>query len=227
LIDRPRHIVLDGLWRNNPGFCQLLGLCPLLAVTTTLANGLALGLATLGVLTISNLAVSLLRRGIHPAVRLPVFVLIIASLVTAVDLLMNAYFHSVHRTLGLFVPLIVTNCAIIGRAEAFASRQPVRLAVLDGLANGAGFALVLAVLGALREIIGQGTVFSGLGALLGSDADGFVLDLPFSGLLLALLPPGAFLCFGLLLASINWINSRYPRLVGGSSDAITAQTPAS
>ncbi|NIP71286.1 MAG: RnfABCDGE type electron transport complex subunit E, partial [Planctomycetales bacterium] len=183
--DRSRQIVLDGLWRNNPGFCQLLGLCPLLAVTTTLANGLALGLATLGVVTISNLAVSLLRRGIHPAVRLPVFVLIIASLVTAVDLLMNAYFHSVHRTLGLFVPLIVTNCAIIGRAEAFASRQPVRLAVLDGLANGAGFALVLVVLGALREIIGQGTVFSGLGALLGSDADAFLLELPFSGLLLA------------------------------------------
>ena len=226
MTNRPRDIVLDGLWRNNPGFCQLLGLCPLLAVTTTLANGLALGLATLGVVTLSNLAVSLLRRGIHPAVRLPVFVLIIAALVTAVDLLMNAYFHSMHRTLGLFVPLIVTNCAIIGRAEAFASRQPVPLAVLDGLAHGAGFALILVVLGALREIIGQGTLFSGLGALTGSDADAFLLDLPFSGLLLALLPPGAFLCFGVLLASINWINRRYARTVVASVEAVTQATPA-
>ena len=226
MIERSKQIVLDGLWRNNPGFCQLLGLCPLLAVTTTLANGLVLGLATLGVVTTSNLLVSLLRRGIHPALRLSVFVLIIAALVTAVDLLMNAYLHSMHRTLGLFVPLIVTNCAIIGRAEAFASRQPVSLAVLDGLANGTGFALVLVLLGSLREIIGQGTLFSGLGALLGNDPDALLLDLPFSGLLLALLPPGAFLCFGFLLASINWINRRRAETVPASADGFAQKAPA-
>ena len=208
MSDRPSDIFLDGLWRNNPAFFQLLGLCPLLAVTTTFSNGLALGVATLCVVTASNVLVSLLRHAIHPAVRLPVFVLIIAALVTAIDLLMNAYFHSMHRILGLFVPLIVTNCAIIGRAEAFASRRPVPAATIDGVATGAGFCGVLAFLGGMRELIGQGTLLSGLGLLFGVDAERFTLELPFSGLLVALLPPGAFLCFGLLLAGINWINQR-------------------
>lgn len=203
-----KQIMADGLWRNNPGLCQLLGLCPLLAVTTTFANGLALGIATLCVLTASNVLVAVIRNGIHPAVRLPIFVLIIASLVTTVDLVMHAFFYDMHRNLGLFVPLIVTNCAILGRAVSFASRHPIHLSALDGLATGTGFGLVLVALGGLREIIGQGTLFSGIDDMLGSRGDSWTLDLPFDGLLIALLPPGAFLCFGFLLAAVNWINSR-------------------
>lgn len=223
-MHKPGQIIFDGLWRNNPGLCQLLGLCPLLAVTTTFANGLALGIATLMVITTSNLLVSALRHGIHPAVRLPVFVLIIASLVTAVDLLMHAYFYDIHRNLGLFVPLIVTNCAIIGRAEAFASRQPIPLAALDGLATGAGFALVLIALGSMREIIGQGTLFRGLAGLGGAASDDLMLQLPFNGLLLAVLPPGAFICFALLLAGVNWINGRRrARATAAAGDSIAAQ----
>ncbi|MBT8061126.1 MAG: electron transport complex subunit E [Gammaproteobacteria bacterium] len=216
-----KQIMADGLWRNNPGLCQLLGLCPLLAVTTTFANGLALGIATLCVLTASNALVAAIRNGIHPAVRLPVFVLIIASLVTTVDLLMHAFFYDMHRSLGLFVPLIVTNCAILGRAESFASRHPIHLSVLDGLATGTGFGLVLVTLGGFREVIGQGTLFSDIDGMLGTGGKSLTLDLPFDGLLLALLPPGAFLCFGFLLAAVNLINSRR-----GSTAPVTSPAPA-
>jgi electron transport complex protein RnfE len=170
---------------------------------------LALGIATLCVVTASNVLISALRRGLHPAIRLPVFVLVIAALVTAIDLLMNAHFHTLHRTLGLFVPLIVTNCTIIGRAEAFASRQPVHLAALDGIATGAGFGFVLVILGGMREIVGHGTLFRDLSMLFGPGAERLVLELPFDGVLIALLPPGAFLCFALLLAGVNWINARH------------------
>ncbi len=226
MTGQAKQIVVNGLWRNNPGLCQLLGLCPLLAVTTTFANGLALSLATLLVVTASNVLISALRHGIHPAVRLPVFVLIIAALVTAIDLLMNAYFHAMHRTLGLFVPLIVTNCTIIGRAEAFASRQPVHLSALDGIATGSGFSLALITLGSLREIIGQGTLFSGLGLLAGAPDESFTVSLPFDGLLLALLPPGAFFCFGLLLAGFNWLNIRYDARSAPQQEVPAAARPA-
>ena len=195
----------NGLWDNNPGLVQLLGLCPLLAVTGTAVNGLGLGLATLFVLTLSNLAVSA-TRGLVPAeVRIPVFVLLIATLVTVVDLLMQAWLAGLSATLGIFIPLIVTNCAILGRAEAFASKRPVRDAVVDGIAQGAGFALVLVVLGAGRELIGRGTLMTDAHLLFGDWARALeVRILPFDhGLLLAILPPGAFIGLGLMIALRN------------------------
>jgi Na+-translocating ferredoxin:NAD+ oxidoreductase subunit E len=150
------EVVRTGLWNNNAGLVQLLGLCPLLAVSTSFVNGLGLGIATTLVLLASNVTVSMIRDFVRPEIRIPVFVLVIASFVTAVELAMNAWFHDLFRVLGIFIPLIVTNCAIIGRAEAFASRQPPALAALDGLAMGLGFTGVLVTLGALRELIGQG-----------------------------------------------------------------------
>jgi len=195
----------QGLWDNNPALVQLLGLCPLLAVSNTAINGLGLGLATLFVLTLSNLAVSASRSLIAPEVRIPIFVLIIAALVTIVDLTVQAWFPRLSRTLGIFIPLIVTNCTILGRAEGFASRRPVRDALSDGLAQGSGFAAVLVLLGACRELIGQGTLLADAHFLLGDWAR--VLEvkvLPEStGLLLAVLPPGAFIALGLLIAARN------------------------
>ncbi len=192
----------QGLWDNNPGLVQLLGLCPLLAVTSTLINGLGLGIATLLVLTLSNLVVSATRRLIANELRIPVFVLIIASLVTVVDLLLQAWLPQLSRTLGIFIPLIVTNCIILGRAEAYASRQPVGAAVVDGLAQGIGFGLVLVLLGSARELLGQGTLMSDAHLLLGEWAQ--VLELRLlpqqTGLLLAILPPGAFIGLGLMIA---------------------------
>ncbi|MFW5815693.1 MAG: electron transport complex subunit RsxE [Wenzhouxiangella sp.] len=192
----------QGLWTNNPGLVQLLGLCPLLAVTNTAINGLGLAAATLFVLACSNLAVSLLRASLQPEIRIPAFVLVIATLVTVVDLVLQAWLHELSRTLGIFVPLIVTNCTILARAEAFASRQAPLAAVHDGLAQGIGFGLVLIALGAGRELIGQGTLFAGAQVLLGEWAGGLSLELMPEGfgLLLALLPPGAFIGLGLLVA---------------------------
>jgi len=192
----------QGLWDNNPGLVQLLGLCPLLAVTSTLINSLGLGIATLLVLILSSLLVSATRRLIAQELRIPVFVLIIASLVTVVDLLMQAWLPQLTRTLGIFIPLIVTNCMILGRAEAFASRNPVRLAVVDGLAQGLGFAAVLVLLGAARELLGHGTLMADSHLLLGEWAR--VLEFRLlpeqAGLLLAILPPGAFIGLGLMIA---------------------------
>jgi electron transport complex protein RnfE len=204
-------VVAAGLWSNNPGLVQLLGLCPLLAVSGSAVNGLGLGLATTLVLASSNLTVSLIRGALRPEIRIPIFVLVIASLVTAVELAMNAWFHELYRVLGIFIPLIVTNCAIIGRAEAFASRQPPVLAVLDGLAMGAGFTAVLVVLGAGRELIGQGTLLSGAHMMFGEAARGVELVLADGGFLLALLPPGAFFGLGLLVAAKNVIDARVTR----------------
>jgi electron transport complex protein RnfE len=195
-----RALLADGMWRNNLALVQLLGLCPLLAVTTTLVNGVALGLATTAVLTATNTVISLLRRALVPAVRIPMFVLIIASLVTCIDLLTNALLDDLHRVLGLFIPLIVTNCAVLAQAETVASRRPVGAALLSGFATGCGFLAVLAALGALREIFGQGTLFAGLPMLAGDSAAGLTIDLPFDGMLVALLPPGAFFGMALLLA---------------------------
>lgn len=209
--DSAREIWRQGLWDNNPGLVQLLGLCPLLAVTGTAINGLGLGLATLFVLVLSNLAVSLTRGLVQPEIRIPVFVLIIATLVTVVDLVMQAWFSGLSRTLGIFIPLIVTNCTILGRAEAFASRRSVGEALIDGLAQGAGFAAVLIVLGAGREIVGHGTLMADAHLLLGEWARSLELVvLPEQvGLLLAVLPPGAFIGLGLLIALKNRIaNSR-------------------
>ena len=202
-----REIWRQGLWDNNPGLVQLLGLCPLLAVTGTAVNGLGLGLATLFVLVLSNLAVSIARGLIQSEIRIPVFVLIIATLVTVVDLVMQAWFSGLSQTLGIFIPLIVTNCTILGRAEAFASRRSVGESLIDGLAQGTGFAAVLVVLGAGREIVGHGTLMADAHLLLGEWARSLQLVvLPEQvGLLLAVLPPGAFIGLGLLVALKNRI----------------------
>jgi electron transport complex protein RnfE len=207
-------IVGDGLWTNNQALVAMLGLCPLLATTTTATNGLGMGLATTTVLVLSNATISLIRNLVRPEVRLPVFVLVIASFVTAVELTMQAMLYELYLVLGLFIPLIVTNCAIIGRAEAFASKTSPDRAIVDGLAMGLGFTLVLMVLGGIREFLGQGTLFYQAHLLLGEGARGFGLDLGdnFQGALLAILPPGAFIALGLLIALKNVIDKRVARL---------------
>ena len=207
-----KAITLDGLWRNNQALVALLGLCPLLAVTNTLINGLGLGIATSLVLLLSNVSVSIIRNWVRTEIRLPVFVLIIASFVTAVELTMNAYFHGLYTVLGIFIPLIVTNCAIIGRAEAFASRNPVMASAVDALAMGIGFTAALVVLGALREFIGQGTLFDGAHLMFGESALNWTMHFGdnYEGILLAILPPGAFLGLGFLIAIKNVIDQRLP-----------------
>lgn len=188
---------IKGLWDENPLFRLLLGMCPALAVTTTAINGLGMGIATLFVLFFSNLTISLLRHFIPPRVRIPSFIVIIASFVTMIDLFMEGFFFELHRALGLFIPLIVVNCIILGRAEAFASRNPVLRSVIDALGMGVGFTISLVILGCVREIIGMGTIF-GL-TLFGEDY------LPF---IVMILPPGAFISLGLLLGIMNRIEAR-------------------
>ncbi len=204
------RIVRDGLWNNNTALVQLLGLCPLLAVSNTAINGLGMGLATTLTLMASNGTVSSIRHLVRPEIRLPVFVLIIASIVTAIELSMNAYFHQLYLILGIFIPLIVTNCSIVGRAEAFASKNNVPRAITDGLAIGLGFTATLVVLGALRELLGFGTLFRNASLMFGPDS-GFltmtVID-HYRGFLLATLPPGAFLGLGLLIALKNVLDRR-------------------
>jgi len=203
-------IAKDGFWDNNVALVQVLGLCPLLAVTSTATNGLGLGLATTLVLIASNVTVSLIRHVVRPEVRIPVFVLVIASFVTAVELAMNAYFYDLYKVLGIFIPLIVTNCSILGRAEAFASKNNVGRSLLDGLTMGVGFMLVLVVLGAMREIIGAGTLFSQASMMFGHAADWMTTTViaDYKGFLLASLPPGAFIGLGLLIALKNLIDQR-------------------
>jgi electron transport complex protein RnfE len=204
-----KELAIQGLWKNNPGLVQLLGLCPLLAVTATVTNALGLGLATLLVLVCSNATVSAIRHWVPKEIRIPIFVLIIASFVTCVQLLMNAYTYGIYQSLGIFLPLIVTNCAIIGRAEAYASKNPIKQASFDGLMMGIGFALVLIVLGAIREILGQGTLFDGANLLFGEWATVLrveVIQLD-SQFLLAILPPGAFIAMGFIIALKNAIDT--------------------
>ena len=197
-----RRIAKDGLWANNIVFAQALGLCPLLAVTGTATNGLGMGIATTVVMVASGLFISLLRGIITPQVRIPVFVLIIAVLVTLVDMSMNAWVHDLHKVLGLFIPLIVTNCAILGRAESFASRNPVVKSMFDGLMMGVGFTFALVLLGAARELLGSGTLFDNAAQLLGGWAKFIELTLieDYKGFLLIILPPGGFLVLGFILA---------------------------
>jgi len=203
-------IIRDGLWKNNPALVQLLGLCPLLAVSNTTINGLGLGLATMLTLVASNGLVSLLRKQIPDEARLPVFVMIIASIVTAIELSMNAWFHELYLILGIFIPLIVTNCAITGRAEAFAARNPVGPAIVDGFMMGLGFTAVLVLLGAMRELIGQGTILSEAHLMFGEGARNLsiVLFENYRGFLMVLLPPGAFIGLGLIVALKNVIDAR-------------------
>ncbi|MCK7595264.1 electron transport complex subunit RsxE [Pseudomarimonas salicorniae] len=222
----PAQIAEQGLWRNNVGLVQLLGLCPLLAVSHNAVNALALGLATLIALTATALGVSALRHLLSRPIRLPGFLLLIASIVTAIELLIHAFLPALHEVLGLFLPLIVTNCALLGRAEAFSSRQPVASAALDGLFMGLGFLAVLLALGMLRELLGQGSLFAGAGRLL---------HLPFielrigsgGGLLLASLPTGAFLSLALLVALKQWRDLRAaPRQASPSTEDPRLERPA-
>lgn len=206
----PKEIIKDGLWSNNPALVQVLGLCPLLAVTGTVVNGIGLGLATLLVLVGSNLSVSLIRNFVSDSVRLPAFVMIIASFVTCAELLMQAYTYELYEILGIFIPLIVTNCAILGRADAFASRNPVLLSVLDGFMMGAGFLAVLIVLGGMRELIGQGTLFSNMDLIFGASASTWKIQVfdDYANVLFMILPPGAFVGLGFLIALKNSIDGQ-------------------
>lgn len=208
LSDTYKKIAADGLWHNNIVFGQSLALCPLLAVTGTATNGLGMGLATLAVIIASNGLVSLTRHIIPNEVRIPVFVLLIAALVTLVDMTMNAFAHELYKVLGLFIALIVTNCAILGRAEAFASKQPVNHSLWDGLMMGLGFTLVLVVLGAAREISSAGTLFANASLLLGQSFKFLELTLipDYKGFLLMALPPGGFIMLGFLIVGKRMID---------------------
>ena len=203
------EIIENSIWKQNPGLVQLLGLCPTLAVTVTMVNGLSLGLMTAIVMAASNAAVSPVRQWVPSEIRIPVFVLIIAALVTVIDLTMHAYMQELHTILGIFIPLIVTNCIVLARVEAFAAKNPVLPSAFDGLMMGIGLALVLAVLGAVRELVGKGTLFSGVDLVFGASAQAWILTIPdYNGLLLAILPPGAFVGLGLLIALHNWQQQR-------------------
>jgi electron transport complex protein RnfE len=205
-----RKITRDGLWDNNIVFSQSIGLCPLLAVTGTAVNGLGMGLATTAVMVVCSALVSKTRLLIPPEIRIPIFVVLIAMVVTLVDMLMNAWLHEMHKVLGLFIPLIVTNCAILGRVEAYASRQPVAEAAMDGLMMGLGFTLALVVLGAAREILGAGTLFANASLLMGESfawLETVLID-KYRGFLLMALPPGGFLMLGFILAGKKVLDRR-------------------
>ncbi len=208
------QLTKDGLWYNNPGLVQLLGLCPLLAVTNNVVNGIGLGIATLVTLVISNASISFSRNWVRKEIRIPFYVLVIASNVTVIDLLMNAWLPQLHLVLGIFIPLIVTNCAIIGRAEAYASRNDMLPAIVDGIMMGIGFMLVLVALAAMREIIGSGTLFINAEVMFGEGAKNLTITVfdDYKGFLLAILPPGAFLGMGFLIAFKNvvdkWLENR-------------------
>lgn len=206
-------IIRDGFWDNNPGLVQVLGLCPLLAISNNVVNALGLGLATALALVASNVTVSLTRNWVRPEIRIPVFVLVIACIVTAIELAMNAFLHQLYLVLGIFIPLIVTNCNLIGRAEAFASKQNVVRSFLDGLAMGLGFTVVLVALGAMRELLGQGTLLAQAQLMFGETAGDLKLTVieHYRGFLLAILPPGAFIGLGLLIALKNAIDARMQR----------------
>lgn len=205
-----REISLNGLWKNNPAIVQLLGLCPLLAVTSSVVNALGLGLATTFVLMMSNLSVSLVRRFVSDAIRLAVFVMIIAAAVTCVELLMQAFAYELYEVLGIFLPLITTNCIILGRADAFAAKNPVMPSMIDGLMMGLGGLCVMVVLGALRELTGSGALFADMHLLFGELARDWKVQIftANENFLLAILPPGAFIFTGLLIALKNIINAR-------------------
>jgi len=224
-----KTITRNGLWDNNVVLSQNLALCPALAVTSTATNGLGMGLATTVVLVSTGLCIALFRRVIVPEVRIPVFVLIIATIVTLVDMGMNAWLHDLHKVLGLFIPLIVTNCAILGRAEAFASRNAPLPAVTDGLMMGLGFTLALVTLGAVREILGSGTLFANASLLLGNLFDFLELKLipDYRGFLLVILPPGGFLALGFLLAGKRILDKRLQERSRVTRAVIASQPGAS
>lgn len=208
-----KDILYNGVWKQNTGVVQLLGMCPILAVSSTVVNGVSLGLATAVVMALSGAAISPIRNYVPNEIRIPVFILIIAVLVTVVQYLMNAYMYSLYIVLGIFIPLIVTNCIVLARIEAFASKNPVGASAMDGFAMGLGLTAVLAVLGGMREIVGHGTLLSGIDLALGEATKDWVIHVipNYKGFLLAILPPGAFIGLGCLVAGKNWLNLRKAR----------------
>jgi electron transport complex protein RnfE len=210
MIDREefRTIAHNGIWKQNTSLIQILGLCPLLAVTTNMVNGVMLSLATIIVMALANVAVASLRNFIPHEIRIPVFILIVAALVTVVDLLFNANLHELYLVLGIFIPLIVTNCIVLARVEAFAAKNPPLQSTLDGVFMGVGMLWTLAVLGGLREFIGAGTLFSGIDLVFPTLQPLQLLPADYPGLLLAILPPGAFILLGCMIAWKNWVEAR-------------------
>lgn len=205
-----RDIIYNGLWKQNPGIVQLLGLCPLLAISNNIVNALSLGLATTLVMAVSSGSVAVMRNFIPHEIRIPVFVLIIAALVTVVELVMHAWMQPLYIVLGVFIPLITTNCIVLARVEAFASKRSTRHSVLDATMMGLGLTGVLVALGGLREVLGKGTLFSGVDLALGPMAKSWVIPVipDYQGLLIAILPPGAFIGLGCLIALYNWLKER-------------------
>lgn len=214
-----------GIWRDNLALVQLFGLCPLLAVTTSLVNGLALGLATLIVVVLTSTTVSLVRSALVPGIRVPLFLLLVAAIVTCVDLLTNAVLDELHEALGIFIPLIVTNCGLVAQAETVASRRPVWFSLLSALSTGLGFLAVLTLLGALRELLGSGTLFAGIETLAGVGSTWLTVDVPLRGALVAILPPGAFFGMALLLALRNRLEDR-SKATAATTTATTAADPS-
>ncbi|WP_387689070.1 electron transport complex subunit E [Photorhabdus sp. RM71S] len=223
-MSETKKLFIQGLWKNNSALVQLLGLCPLLAVSSTATNALGLGLATTLVLVCTNIAISSLRRWVPNEIRIPIYVMIIASVVSAVQMLINAYAFGLYESLGIFIPLIVTNCIVIGRAEAYAAKNPIMPSAIDGLAMGLGATFALFVLGAIREILGNGTLFDGADLLLGNWAKVLRIEIVHmdSPFLLAILPPGAFIGLGLMLAAKYLIDEKMKtRAIKEKSRAIT------
>ena len=206
--DQFKTIAGNGIWKQNTSLVQILGLCPLLAVTTNAVNGIMLSLATIIVMALSNIAVASLRNFIPHEIRIPVFILIVAALVTVVDLLFNANLHELYLVLGIFIPLIVTNCIVLARVEAFAAKNPPLQSTLDGIFMGVGMLWTLAVLGAMRELLGNGTLLGGIDMVFPSLHPIQLLPESYSGFLLALLPPGAFILLGCMIAWKNWMDAR-------------------
>src|SRR5574337_593384 len=205
---RLKEIFWNGLWKQNTGLVQLLGLCPILAVSTNVVNAVSLGLATVLVMGLVNLVIAVLRNLIPYEVRIPVFVLIIAAVVTVVDLAFNAWLHGLYLVLGIFIPLIVTNCIVLARVEAFAAKNDPLASTVDGIAMGVGLVLVLAVLGGLRELAGGGTLLAGIDLIFPGAQPLNVLGEDYPGFLIAALPPGAFITLGCLIAARNWLDTR-------------------
>ena len=203
-----RDIAWNGVWKQNTGVVQILGLCPILAVSNNIVNAVSLGLATILVMALSNLTISALRNFIPYEIRIPVFILIIAALTTVVDLAFNAYLHELYLVLGIFIPLIVTNCIVLARVEAFAAKNEPGSSTIDGIAMGIGLTLVLAVLGAMREVVGSGTLLSGIDMLFPGAQPISLFGDDYPGFLVAILPPGAFIALGCLIAGRNWLEAR-------------------
>jgi electron transport complex protein RnfE len=204
------RITRDGLWNNNVVFAQMLALCPTLAVTSTATNGLGMGLATTAVLVVSNMVISSVRHLVSAEVRIPVYIVLIATLVTLLDMSLNAWVHELYKVLGLFIALIVVNCAILGRAEAFASKSNIPDSALDGLMMGLGFTASLVLIGGVREVFGSGTLFANAHLLLGPAFSFLEMTIvpEYKGFLLMILPPGGFMVVGLLLAAKRVMDQR-------------------